>query len=210
MSDLTLYTHPHSRGVSISWMLEECQANYQVNLLQFHTSMKAPEYLALNPAGKVPTLTDGTVVISETAAILTYLADQYPERQLAPAVTSPQRGEYYKWLFFFCNQLEPALTNKKHAIIDLTDKMHFELGYASLDVIIQQYRQHLSQNRYLLGEQFTAADIQLTGLLVWANTFQDIIQLDQTLTDYVASNTQREAFVRAMQLNQDYTAKMQD
>ena len=59
MSDLTLYTHPHSRGVSISWMLEECQANYQVKLLQFHTSMKAPEYLALNPAGKVPTLTDG-------------------------------------------------------------------------------------------------------------------------------------------------------
>lgn len=207
MSNMTLYTHPHSRGVSVSWMLEECQADYQVVPLEFRTDMKQAEYLKLNPAGKVPTLTHDDVVITETAAIITYLADLYPEKQLAPAVGSPQRGEYYKWLFLTCSQFEPAFTDRMYNI-EITDEMRFALGYPELDVIIEQVTQHLTHNRYLLGEQFSTADLLMVGLLAWAGGYKKIIQLNDTLQAYVERATARPAFQRAQQLNQQYFKQM--
>lgn len=203
MSNITLYTHPHSRGVSVSWMLEECQADYQVVPLQFHSDMKQAEYLKLNPAGKVPTLTDDGVVITETAAIISYLADRYPEQQLAPAVGSAQRGEYYKWLFLTSNQFEPALTDRLYQI-EITDEMRFALGYPELDVIVKQVTEHLTHNRYLLGDQFSTADLLMVALLAWAAGYKKIIQLNDTLQAYVDQAIARPAFQRAQQLNQQY------
>jgi len=205
MSNITLYTHPHSRGVTVSWMLEECQAEYQVVPLQFHTDMKQAEYLKLNPAGKVPTLTHDGVVITETAAIISYLADLYPEKQLAPAIDSLLRGEYYKWLFITSNQFEPALTDYMHQI-EITDEMRFSLGYPKLDVIVDQVTQHLSQNRYLLGEQFSTADVLMVALLAWA--FQKTIPLNDTLQTYVDQAIARPAFQRTLQLNQQYLEQL--
>lgn len=207
MSTMQLYTHPHSRGVTISWMLEECQADYQAIPLQFHTDMKHAEYLTLNPAGKVPTLTHDGVVITETAAILAYLADLYPEKQLAPAVATAQRGEYYKWLFIISNQFEPALTDQKYQT-KITDEMRFSLGYPELDVLIKQVTAHLSQNRYLLGEQLSAADLLLVALLAWGAVYDKIFQLNETLQAYLDAAIARPAYLHAQQLNETYLQKL--
>ncbi|NLX17283.1 MAG: glutathione S-transferase, partial [Ramlibacter sp.] len=97
---LRFYTHPMSRGRMVRWMLEECQASYETVVLAYNSSMKSPDYLRLNPMGKVPALQHGEVVVTETPAILCYLADLHPQAQLAPAVGDPARGSYYRWLFF--------------------------------------------------------------------------------------------------------------
>lgn len=207
MSAFTLYTHPHSRGVTVSWMFEECQEAYQAELLHFHKSMKEPAYLALNPAGKVPTLKHNNTLISETAAIVCYLADLFPEKQLAPSTSSELRGEYYKWIFIICNQFEPALTDKLYAH-QITDEMRFSLGYPELEVLLEQVTQQLTNHQYVLGEQFTSVDILLTALLAWSGFYKNIISLNETLLAYVKRMTGRPAFVRAEQQNQEWAKQM--
>ena len=91
---LTFYTHPMSRGRVARWMLEETGLPYDTVLLEYGTTMKAPEYLAINPMGKVPALKHGDTVVTEQAAICMYLADLVPEKKLAPPVDSPARGSY--------------------------------------------------------------------------------------------------------------------
>lgn len=111
MKNLTLYTVPKSRGMSVVWMLKECGATFDTVLLSFndttqssdHLTVKSADYLAINPMGKVPALKAGDAVITEAAAILTFLAEQFPERNLIPAAGSLARGEYYRWLCFAIN-----------------------------------------------------------------------------------------------------------
>ncbi|MEJ0058187.1 MAG: glutathione S-transferase N-terminal domain-containing protein [Terricaulis sp.] len=98
--DLVFYTNPMSRGRITRWMLEEIGAPYRTEVLDYGTTMKAPEYLAVNPMGKVPAILHGDVIVTEGAAICAYLADAFPEAGLAPAVDDPLRGTYYRWLFF--------------------------------------------------------------------------------------------------------------
>ena len=99
-ASLTFYTHPMSRGRTARWMLEECGVPYDTVLLEYGTTMKAPDYLAVNPMGKVPALRHGQAVVTEVAAICAYLADLFPDKSLAPAVGTPARAAYYRWLFF--------------------------------------------------------------------------------------------------------------
>ena len=101
MSDLTFYTHPMSRGRVVRWMLEEVGADYTVKTLEFGGDMKGPEYLAINPMGKVPAIKHGDVVVTEVAAICAWLADRFPEKNLAPGLHAPERGGYYRWLFLW-------------------------------------------------------------------------------------------------------------
>src|SRR4051812_23795537 len=84
MSDLVFYTNPMSRGRTVRWMLEEVGQPYETVLLEYENSMKSPEYLAVNPMGKVPALKHGDTVVTETAAICAYLADAFPQVGLAP------------------------------------------------------------------------------------------------------------------------------
>ena len=111
MSDeLVFYTNPMSRGRIVRWMLEEVGAPYRTELLDYGTTMKAPEYLAINPMGKVPTVRHGETVVTECAAILAYLADAFPEAELAPP--HDQRGSYYRWMFFAAGPMEAAVVNR--------------------------------------------------------------------------------------------------
>src|SRR5262245_44930765 len=98
--NLVFYTHPHSRGRIVRWMLEEIGQPYAAELMDFGTAMKTPAYLAINPMGKVPAIRHGDVVVTETPAILAYLADAFPQAGLAPSPGGPLRGAYYRWLFF--------------------------------------------------------------------------------------------------------------
>ena len=89
-----------SRGRIVRWMLEEVGQPYRTELLDYATTMKAPDYLAINPMGKVPALRHGDTVITEAAAICAYLADAFPAAGLAPPPGHRLRGPYYRWLFF--------------------------------------------------------------------------------------------------------------
>src|SRR5215831_6987665 len=100
MSRLIFYTNPMSRGRIVRWMLEEVGQPYETVLLEYGKTMKAPEYLSINPMGKVPALKHGEVVVTEAAAICAYLADVFPRAKLNVPIGSPRRGVYLKWLFF--------------------------------------------------------------------------------------------------------------
>src|SRR4051794_9344102 len=104
--ELVFYTHPMSRGRIVRWMLEEVGQPYRTEVLEYGTTMKAPEYRAINPMGKVPAIRHGDTVVTETAAICAYLADAFPEAGLAPPPGDRLRGPYYRWLFFVAGPLK--------------------------------------------------------------------------------------------------------
>ena len=131
---LTFYTHPQSRGRNIRWMLEECGAHYETVGLAYGTTMKQADYLAINPMGKVPALKMDDAVITETAAILTHLADLYPEKALIPAVGTSARGEYYRWLCFALH-LEYAAVDKWRGVSN-NDEQRLAIGYGDFDTIV--------------------------------------------------------------------------
>ena len=112
MPQLTFYSNPMSRGRMAHWMLEELGEPYDTVWLDYGTTMKAPEYLAVNPMGKVPAIRHGAVVVTEVAAICAYLADQFPDKRLAPPPGHPARAAYYRWMFFAAGPLEMAVTAK--------------------------------------------------------------------------------------------------
>jgi glutathione S-transferase len=113
MSDeLVFYTNPMSRGRIVRWMLEEVGKPYRTEIMGYADRMKSPEYLAINPMGKVPAITHGEVVVTEAAAICAYLADAFPEAGLAPPPGDKQRGTYYRWMFFAAGPIESVVISK--------------------------------------------------------------------------------------------------
>ena len=112
MSDeIVFYTNPMSRGRTVRWMLEEVGAPYRVEVLEFGTTMKSPEYLAINPMGKVPAIRHGNAVVTESAAICAYLADAFPAAQMGPLPA--MRAAYYRWLFFAAGPLRLPRSTKR-------------------------------------------------------------------------------------------------
>ena len=112
---ITFYYNPMSRGRISHWMLEEVGADYETKILKWETNdQKSPEYLKINPMGKIPAIVHQNVVVTENAAICAYLADLFPEKHLAPVIDDPLRGSYYRWLFFVATCMEPAILDKTH------------------------------------------------------------------------------------------------
>src|SRR4051812_3775930 len=113
MADLTLYHAAPSRSSIALWMLEEVGEPYDVKLLKLSEGDQLkPDYLAINPMGKVPTLEHGDIIITEVAAICTYLADAFPDKNLNVPIGDPRRGPYLKWLFFGPGCFEPAVIGR--------------------------------------------------------------------------------------------------
>ena len=113
MADLTLYHAAPSRSSIARWMLEEVGEPYDIHLLSLSKGdNRAPDYLAVNPMGKVPALRHGDVVVTEAAAICAYLADEFPRARLNVPIGDPRRGVYLKWLFFGPSCIEPAITDR--------------------------------------------------------------------------------------------------
>src|SRR5215469_2088742 len=110
--ELVFYTHPMSRGRLARWMLEEVGRPYRTEVIEYGAQMKSPEYLAINPMGKVPAIRHGNTAVTECGAICAYLADAFPEAGLAPEPGSQARGPYFRWLFFAAGPVEAVATNK--------------------------------------------------------------------------------------------------
>jgi glutathione S-transferase len=156
--DITLYASPFSRSFTAWWMLEELGLRYRVVTLDLRKGeQKDAAYLAINPMGKVPAITDGATVVTENPAICLYLADRYSPGVLAPAFDDPARGAYLRWAVFSTAVLEPAVYTKASA----KPGDGYGAGWGEYDTVCQALEQALTPGPWLLGERFTAADVAL-------------------------------------------------
>lgn len=191
MPDLTLWTNPMSRGRVARWMLEELGRPYAVRLVEYGAAMKDPAYLALNPMGKVPTLTHGETVVTEAAAICAYLADAFPEAGLAPPAGA--RGAYYRWLFFAAGPLEAAVTNR--ALGFEAPQRAAMLGYGSYEAVLDALSGMLTERDYVTGA-FSAADVYLGAQLAWGLSLGTVAPRPG-FAAYAARLTGRPGYMRA-------------
>jgi len=196
---LTFYTHPMSRGRIVRWMLEEVGAPYETVLLDYGSTMKAPEYLAVNPMGKVPAIKHGHVVVTEAAAICTYLADAFPEAGLAPPSGSPERGAFYRWMFFGAGPVETAaLVKALNATVpeDRTAMAGFGTHAAVADVL----ERLVTANDYILGDRFSAVDVYLGAQIGWGTQF-GTIEKRPGFDAYLGRIMSRPAALRAREID---------
>jgi glutathione S-transferase len=192
---LTLYHASPSRSSIVHWMLEELGEPYKLEVLNLRAAdQRKPAYLAINPMGKVPTLKDGDVVVSEVAAICCYLADAYPKAKLAPPIGDKRRGDYLKWLFYGPSCLEPAMIDKA---LNRPPAPRSTAGWADYDTVIEVLRSAIGAREYLLGEQFTAADIVIGSGLRWGMLFKMFPELPEFVT-YVDRLKARPAMQRQL------------
>lgn len=198
--DLVFYTNPMSRGRIARWMLEEVGCRYRTELLEYGTTMKAPEYLSLNPMGKVPTLLHGDTVITECAAICAYLADAFPEAGLAPEPGDRRRGPYYRWLFFGAGPLEAAVTNRSFGFELPDDRSRGMAGYGSLELVVSTLETVLSGRDYLVNGRFSAADVYLGSHIGWGMEF-GTIERRPAFERYWERLRDRPALIRAKEID---------
>ncbi|KAF1699323.1 glutathione S-transferase family protein [Pseudoxanthomonas suwonensis] len=158
---LTFYTNPQSRARITRWMLEETGLPYEEVVLEFGTTMKSPGYLAINPMGKVPAIRHGDLVVTENAAICAYLADLVPEKGLAPPPGSPERGTYYRWLFFLAGPVESLLTARDAGAL----ASPLSAGYGTEADVLRTLEQAVAGREHLVGDHFTTADLLMAAFL---------------------------------------------
>ena len=207
MQKLTLYTNPHSRGTNVRWMLEECGADYDTVGVRFGAEMKAPAYRAINPMGKVPALTHGDTILTETAAILTWLAERYPEKALIPEAGSDARGEYYRWLCFALH-LEYAAVDRMRAI-ENSAELRTAIGYGDFDTAFAVLKARLQDRAHIVGEHFTALDLYYSGLLQWLIQRAQVLPAERVYLDYMNRHLARPAHQRAIALDEALLAEME-
>lgn len=191
---VVLYYNPMSRARIVHWLLEELGVPYRLELLSFDKhEHKTPQFLAINPMGKLPTISDNGVVVTEAAAICTYLADNYPRAQLAPALHDPARGTYLRWLFFGAGCVEPAMVDRmfSRAAVDRPST----LGYGSYENVMDTLEGALKPGPFILGDRFSAADVYIGSQIGWGLMTKSV-EPRPTFLSYVARNAERPAFKR--------------
>jgi glutathione S-transferase len=197
--ELVFYTNPRSRGRIVRWMLEEIGQPYRTELLDYGTTMKAPAYLAINPMGKVPTLVHGNVVVTEAAAICAYLADAFPQAGLAPPPGDRLRAPYYRWMFFAAGPMEAAISNK-HLGFVVPPERESTIGYGSMDRVMKTLEEAVASKDYLVGDNFTAADVYC-GYAIGFGLMFGTIEKRPAFERYWQRISARPAHVRARQID---------
>lgn len=197
MSELVFYTNPMSRGRIVRWMLEEIGAPYETVLLDYGTTMKAPDYLAINPMGKVPAIVHKGRVVTEGAAIIAYLAEAFREAGLAPVVD--ERADYYRWMFFAAGPVEAATTDRSFGV-QPDARQQTMAGYGTLDRVVDVLEQAVSAHPYIAGERFTAADVYVGSHVGWGMQFGSLPKRE-AFERYVERIMSRPAAVRAREID---------
>jgi glutathione S-transferase len=195
MPELTLYHAAPSRSSITLWMLEELGEPYDIKLVKLSEGENLkPDYLAINPMGKVPALKHRDTIITEVAAICTYLADQYPDKKLNVPIGTPRRGVYLKWLFFGPSCMEPAVIDR--AAPRKEEARRAMLGYGDFDTTMDVVAKAVGKGPWLMGDQFTAADVVIGSNIRWGTMFK-LIPERKEFTDYAARIAARAAAQRA-------------
>ncbi|CAJ0795185.1 Glutathione S-transferase GST-6.0 [Ralstonia condita] len=167
---LILYHSPRSRSRGARMLLEELGADYEVRAFDLTTGQhRAPEFLAMNPLGKVPTLRHGDVVVTEQVAVYLYAAELYPEAGLSPAVGDPLRGPYLRWMAFYGSCFEPAVVDHS---MGRAPAAYSTSPYGDFDTVMAAINAQLANGPYLLGDRLTAADVLWGAALDWITTFK--------------------------------------
>ncbi|QYR52799.1 glutathione S-transferase family protein [Lysobacter soyae] len=188
MKKPVFYTNPMSRGRITRWMLEETGLDYDTVVLDYETSMKADEYLAINPMGKVPAIVHNDHVVTENSAIILYLADLVPEKKLAPAPGSLLRGDYYRWIAFLSGPFEAFMTAKTAGALAKPTAA----GYGNEADLFNTLDSALGKGMFLAGDHFTAADLYMAAYLGFYQRFK-LLPDKPLYSDYVAFHMSRPA-----------------
>lgn len=204
--ELIFYTNPQSRGRMVRWMLEELGQPYRTELLDYATTMKAPAYRAINPMAKVPALKHGDAIVTETAAICTYLADAFPAAGLAPPPGSKLRASFYRWLFFAAGPLEAAASNKAMGFVVPPERERM-MGYGNYGLVMDTAERAVSQSDYLVGNKFSAADIYVGSQIGFGMQF-GMFEKRPAFEAYWARLMARPAWSRASKLDEEAAAAM--
>lgn len=205
--DLVFYTNPMSRGRIVRWMLEEVGRPYRTEILDYRSTMKSPDYLAINPMGKVPAIVHRGEVVTECAAICAYLADAFPETGLAPRHGSPARAAYYRWLFFAAGPLEAAVGDMMLGVKVPEDRKPM-IGYGDLDLVIDTLEKAVRHKAYIAGDRFSAADVYVGSHLRWGMAF-GTIKPRPAFAEYVQRLSARPASKRAEEIDNALIAQAQ-
>jgi glutathione S-transferase len=194
---IVLHHHPFSRAANVIWMLEEVGVPYELAYVDIMKGgQKAPELVKLNPMGKLPTLVDGDVVVTEAAAIALYLADRYSYGKLAPTVDDPKRGTYLRWSFFAPSVIEPGATAKMQG----WPCKDSQVGWGNHDAMLNTMEHAIAGREWLLGDKFSMADVVFGGTLRFMLLFK-LVEARPTFTAYAERLSARLAAKRAEERN---------
>ena len=165
---MQLYFDPQSRSQVAKWMLDEAEVDYEiVTTLIKDKAHKRPEYLKINPSGKLPALVDGRTRVFENAAICMYIAEKFPGKRLAPSVGTPERGRYLSLMVYSTAQFEPAMGDSLMKIRSNNSAR----GWTNFEEAKNAVERELGDGPYLFGAQFTAADVMIGSCLIWHRAF---------------------------------------
>jgi glutathione S-transferase len=199
MAQITLYHAAPSRSSIVHWMLEELGQPYDIHLVSFKKGEnQRPEYLAVNPMGKVPALKHRDTIVTEAAAICTYLADEFPQANLNIPVGDPRRGAYLKWLFYGPSCVEPAIVDSAFPRKEIAPRG--ALGYGSFDMVVDVLAKGVgAADPYLTGKQFTAADVVIGSGLRWGMLLFKKLPERPEFTAYLSRLMERPALKRTIE-----------
>lgn len=194
---MKLYWSPRSRSFTTLWLMEETGEPYERVLTDISTGAnKTPDYLAINPMGKVPALADGDAVMAESAAICAYVADRYPQAKLAPPIGDPRRAKYMQWMFFAPSCIEPAILQ---AYLKL-EIPSVSAAWGSTTQTFDVLDQALEKGPWLLGNDFTAADVAIGAGINYAIRMFKMVPTRPNFDRYLDACAARPAFQTAAKL----------
>lgn len=181
---LTLYHASPSRSIGVRILLEELKAPYELKVISLKKGEEnTPEFRAINPMGKVPTIVHDGAVVTEQVAIYTYLADLFPAAGLAPAIGDPLRGPYLRWMAFYGSAFEPAVMDKA---LQRESPPYSMSPYGGFDTVMAAISQQLGEGPWFLGERFTALDVLWGSALGWMIQFE-LIPVSRSIQKFVAA-----------------------
>ena len=190
---LTFYHSPNTRSSGALVLLEELGADYELRVINMKAGeQRAPAYLAVNPMGKVPAVTHGDALVTEQVAIFLYLADLFPQAQLAPALDDPLRGPYLRWLVYYAAAFEPAIVDRAMKREQAPLAMS---PYGDYETMLRTLTDRLAQERFILGERFSAADILWGTALGWTTMFK-LVPETPVIMEYVERINARPAVAK--------------
>jgi glutathione S-transferase len=193
---LKLHFCPHTRAITSLWMLEEVGQPYELERVDIHQpTHPSAAYRQINPMGKVPALQDGENAFGETAAILLYLADKFPQSRLAPPQGDPRRGRFLQWLMFSPSTLEPAMIEKRSGL-PVQTAQH---GWGDYARALDALERGLTPGPNLFGEAFTAADLYLAATLGYGLHF-GMIEKRASFVNFAERGAARPAHKRAREI----------